>query len=47
MARRRVVISFIAPRLDAGFFAWLVRIVGSSDAPHTLTIRIERLPEDG
>lgn len=47
MARRRVVISFETSRLDPGFFAFLVRVLGDREAPRDLTIRLERVDPDG
>lgn len=47
MARRRVVISFTADRLDSSFFAWLIRVLSGPDAPKDLEIRMERIDVEG
>lgn len=47
MTQRRVVITFDAARVDAGLLAWAIRVFSDPEAPKDMTIRLERIPEDG
>lgn len=45
MPQWRLILTFNAPRLDAGLLAWAVYIYSHPEAPRRMTLKLEQVEE--